>query len=102
MIHIVCTFIVKEGKMEEYLALSKKLRAHVLLEKGCVEYTFAVEYKSPLGIQEKVQKNRVTLVEKWETKKDLAAHSASAHIREFGPKLRELRESAAARVMVSA
>jgi quinol monooxygenase YgiN len=102
MIHIVCTFIVKEGKMEEYLALSRALRAHVLLEKGCVEYSFAVEYKSPLAIQEKVHKNRVTLIEKWETKKDLAAHSTAAHMQEFGPKLRALRESASARVMVSA
>ena len=102
MIHIVCTFIVKEGKMEEYLALSQKLRSYVLVEKGCVEYSFAVEYKSHIAIQEKVNKNRVTLIEKWETKKDLAAHSEAPHMKEFGPKIRALRESASARVMVSA
>jgi len=102
MIHIVCTFIVKEGKMEEYLALSQKLRSYVLVEKGCVEYSFAVEYKAPLSIQEKVNKNRVTLIEKWETKKDLAAHMEAPHMKEFRPKLGALRESATARVMVSA
>ena len=102
MIHIVCTFIVKEGKMEEYLAVSQKLRAQVLVEKGCVEYSFAVEYKSTLPIQDKVNKNRVTLIEKWETKKHLEAHREAPHMKEFGPKLRALRESATARVMVSA
>ncbi|MDR1625980.1 MAG: antibiotic biosynthesis monooxygenase [Spirochaetia bacterium] len=102
MIHIVCTFIIKEGKMEEYLKTSKELRKHVLAETGCVEYSFAVEYKSPLGIQEKVNKNRVTLVEKWETKKDLAAHMEAPHMKEFGPKLKALRESASARVMTGA
>ena len=99
MIHIVCTFIVKEGKMEEYLALSQKLRMHVLMEKGCVEYSFAVEFKSPVPIQEKVNKNRVTLIEKWETKKDLAAHMEAPHMKEFGPKIRALRDSASCRVM---
>jgi quinol monooxygenase YgiN len=102
MIHIVVTFIVKEGKLEEYLKLSKKLRSFVLAEKGCIEYTFAVEYKSPLAIQEKVNKNRVTLIEKWETKKDLAAHGEAPHMKEFSPKLKELRESTSARVMQTA
>ena len=88
--------------MEEYLAVSQKLRSHVLVEKGCVEYSFAVEYKSSLTIQEKVNKNRVTLIEKWETRKDLAAHNQAAHMKEFRPKLNALRESASARVMVSA
>jgi quinol monooxygenase YgiN len=102
MIHLVCTFIVKEGKMADYLALSKKLRAHVLLEQGCVEYTFGLEYKSIIGHQEKVNKNRVTLVEKWETKKDLATHTQAPHMKEFGPKLNALRESVTSRVMVTA
>ena len=99
MIHVVCTFIVKEGKMEEYLALSSQLRGHVLLEKGCVEYTFMREYKSPVPIQEEVNPNRVTLVEKWETEEDLAAHMEAPHMKELGPKIRALRESASCRVM---
>jgi quinol monooxygenase YgiN len=94
--------MVKEGKMEEYLALSKKLRAFVMNEQGCVEYTFCTEFKSIIGQQEKVNKNRVTIIEKWETKKDLAAHSQSAHMKEIGPKLSALRESVTSRVMVTA
>ncbi|MDR1933667.1 MAG: antibiotic biosynthesis monooxygenase [Spirochaetales bacterium] len=102
MIHLVCTFMVKEGKMDEYLAVAKKLRAQVLQETGCVEYTFALEYKSILGHQEKVNKNRLTLIEKWETKKDLLAHTQAPHMKEFGPKLNALRESVTSRVMVTA
>ena len=102
MIHIVCTFIVKKGKMEEYMALSKKLRGHVLLEKGCVEYSFAREYKSSIAIQEEVNPDRVTLIEKWETAEDLAAHGEAPHMKEIGPGLRALRDSATARVMTTA
>jgi quinol monooxygenase YgiN len=94
--------MVKEGKLDQYLALSKKLRACVLQEKGCVEYTFALEFKSIIGHQEKVCKNRVTLIEKWETKKDLAAHTQAPHMKEFGPKLAALREGVTSRVMVTA
>ena len=101
MIHLVVTFIVKEGKMEEYLALSKELRGHVLMEKGCWEYTFTREYKSSLPIQEEVNPNRVTLIEKWETAEDLAVHGEAPHMKEFGPKLRALRDSATARVMTT-
>ena len=99
MIHIVCTFIVKEGKMDEYLALSKQLQSHVLQEKGCVEYTFTKEYKTPFPIQEEINPNRVTLIEKWETEAELAAHMEAPHMKEMGPKIRALRESAAIRIM---
>ena len=102
MVYVVATSIVKEGKMQEFLAVCHKLRPHVLEEKGCVEYSLTVEYKSPLASQEKMNKNRVTLIEKWETKKDLAAHLQAPHVKEFVPKLNALRESVSTRATVSA
>jgi quinol monooxygenase YgiN len=102
MVHLVVTFIIKDGKMDEYLAEVKKLRPLVLAEKGCVEYTFAREYTSPLVIQEAVDPNRLTLIEKWETPEALAIHGEAPHMKEFGPRLNSLRISVSARVMAAA
>ncbi|MDR2160322.1 MAG: antibiotic biosynthesis monooxygenase [Treponema sp.] len=102
MVHLVVTFIIKEGRMDEYLAELKKLRPLVLAEKGCVEYTFARDCKSPLAIQEALDPNRLTLIEKWETPEVLAAHGEAPHMKEFGPRLDSLRVSVSARVMETA
>ncbi|MDR2211725.1 MAG: antibiotic biosynthesis monooxygenase [Spirochaetaceae bacterium] len=102
MVHLVVTFGIKEGKMDEYLAELKKLRPLVLAEKGCVEYTFAREYKSSLAIQEPVDPNRLTLIEKWETPEALAIHGASSHMKEFEPRLKPLQTGVSARIMESA
>ncbi|MDR2072372.1 MAG: antibiotic biosynthesis monooxygenase [Spirochaetaceae bacterium] len=102
MVHLVVTFSIKEGKMEEYLGELKKLRPLVLAEKGCVEYTFAREYQSPIAIQEAVDPNRLTLIEKWETPEALAIHGKAPHMKEFEPRLAPLRVGASARVMEAA
>jgi quinol monooxygenase YgiN len=102
MVHLVVTSIIKEGRMDEYLAEVKKLRPQVLVEKGCVEYSLLREFKSPLGIQEEVNPNRLTLVEKWETPEDLAAHGASSHMKDFNLRAAALQDGVSARVMESA
>ncbi|MDR0389696.1 MAG: antibiotic biosynthesis monooxygenase [Spirochaetaceae bacterium] len=98
MIHVVVTFTIKDGMMDQYLEGIKKLCPLVLAEKGCVEYTYIREIASPLAIQEPVQTNRLTLVEKWESFEDLKAHGRSAHMVEYTKLLGPMRESASARV----
>jgi quinol monooxygenase YgiN len=102
MVHLVVTFVIKDGKMDEYLGEVKKLRPQVLAEKGCVEYAFLREFKSPLDIQEEVNPNRLTLIEKWETPEDLAAHGASPHMKDFHLRAGPLQAGVSARVMESA
>jgi quinol monooxygenase YgiN len=102
MVHLVVTFVIKEGKMDEYLAEFKKLRPQVLVEKGCVEYSLLREFTSPLGIQEEVNPNRLTLIEKWETPEALADHGASPHMKDFHLRAGPLQASVSARVMETA
>ncbi|MDR2314664.1 MAG: antibiotic biosynthesis monooxygenase [Spirochaetaceae bacterium] len=102
MVHLVVSFMIKEGKMEEYLGELKKLRPLVLAEKGCVEYTFVREYQSPIAIQETPNPNRLTLIEKWETPEALAVHGEAPHMKEFEARLAPLRAGASARVMEAA
>lgn len=91
--------VIKEGKMKEFLAECAKIRPLVLKEKGCIAYDYSRELPSSLPIQEPINPNRVTLVEKWESMDDLNTHSASPHMKEYGPRVKDLRESVSARVM---
>lgn len=98
MIHIVVTMIVKAGRLPDFLAECEKLRPLVLAEQGCIEYVYTRDIASPLGIQETINSNRITLVEKWESLAALQVHTEQAHMKEFGPRIQAMRESVTARV----
>jgi quinol monooxygenase YgiN len=97
MVHVIVTFIIKDGMMDQYLAGVRKLRPLVLAEKGCVEYTYVKEIQSSLGIQEPVQENRLTLIEKWESLEALELHGKSPHMIEYTKILSPMRVSVSAR-----
>jgi len=97
MINVVVTMIIKEGRMDDFRAVAAELAPKVQAEKGCIAYDYTVDTESPLGSQEPVQPNRVTLLERWESPGALEAHMASPHMKEFMPRLSELRESATIR-----
>ena len=99
MIQVVVTMIIKEGKMEPFLNECKKLRPRVLAEKGCLGYEYFREIPSPLGNQEPVQKNRITLLERWESVEALKTHSSMPHMKEFLDRVKDLRESVSSRVL---
>ncbi len=99
MISLVVTMVIKEGRMDEFLAECKKIRPKVLAEKGCFAYDYFKEVQSPLGSQEPVQKNRITLLERWESMEALQEHSDAPHMKEFLSKVKEWRESVTSRVL---
>jgi quinol monooxygenase YgiN len=98
MVHLVVTFIIKDGMMDAYLAEVAKLRPLVLAEKGCVEYTYLKEIQTPFKIQEPVQENRLTLIERWESMEALETHSKSPHMAQYGKIMHPMRVSTSARV----
>ena len=98
MIHIVVTMIVRPGCLPDFLAECEKLRPLVLAEPGCIEYVYTRDIASPLGIQEPLHANRITLIEKWDSLAALQVHMEQAHMKEFGPRIQAMRESVTARV----
>jgi quinol monooxygenase YgiN len=91
--------IIKEGKMELFLTECRKLRPLVLAEKGCFGYEYFREVSSPLGNQESVQNNRITLLERWESLDALKTHSSMPHMKVFLDRVKDLRESVSSRVL---
>lgn len=70
----------KPGRRDEVLREYREVTPKVLEEKGCIEYIAATDFpygppQSPLG------DNTLVIVEKWESRGDLDAHSASEHMR---------------------
>jgi len=98
MLYVVVTMTIEEGRMEEFLALCGQLRPLVLAERGCIGYDYVREKDSLLPIQETLDRNRITLIERWESPEALAAHGASPHMKAFGPRLALLRTGVSARV----
>lgn len=99
MLRIIVTMKIKEGRMPEFLALCRELRPLVLKEAGCLAYDYTREISSPLGIQEPIEPDRVTLLESWESLDALKAHMETPHMKAAGPKMKDLRSSVVARVL---
>jgi quinol monooxygenase YgiN len=98
VVYVVVTNQIREGRMADFLAACKIVQPKVLAEKGCIAYDYIREIASPLGAQEPVDDQRVTLVEKWESLDALAAHGQAPHVKEFGASVRDLREKVTIRV----
>ncbi len=90
--------MLKEGAMPAFRKLARELASLVQREEGCAGYEFTADVQSPIGIQEPVQGNRVTLIEKWASLEALSAHLAAPHMKAAGPKMDALRESVTIRV----
>jgi quinol monooxygenase YgiN len=101
VIHLVVTMQIREGAMAAFLDLARDLAPVVQRELGCAEYEFTTDVQSFITTQEPVQKNRVTLLEEWESLDALQAHLATPHMKAAGPKMAALRESVSIRVMRS-
>jgi quinol monooxygenase YgiN len=98
MIYVVVTMKIAKGRMNEFLDACREVRPHVLRERGCLGYEHTREVASPLGIQEPVDPDRITLVERWDSLAALQAHGKAPHMATFAARVKGLRESVVARV----
>lgn len=103
MVYVVVTMQIKKGRVDEFLKMAEELSGFIVKEPGCLAFDFTREVKSPLGIQEPIDPDRVTLIERWESMEALEVHtqpSASPDPRkqELSQAMGDMRESLVARV----
>ena len=101
MISVIASISVKEGKLSEFLEIFKENVPNVKAESGCIEYTPTVDINSGLPPQS-LDKNIVTIIEKWETLEDLHNHIKAAHMQTYREKAQCMVDSMSLKVLQDA
>jgi quinol monooxygenase YgiN len=101
MINVIASVHVKEGLLSEYLKLFKSNMPNVLAEKGCIEYMPAIDVASGFPPQE-LNKNVVTIIEKWDSLEDLQAHMSTPHMRTFLDKEKDFVDKVSLKILEEA
>ena len=98
MIIVIASVHVKPGKLSDYLAILKANMQAVRKEKGCIEYVPLVDIDVNLPPQV-LDKNAVTILEKWESLEALHAHLGSPHMLAYREKVKSIIESVSLKVL---
>lgn len=98
MIHVLASITVKKDGLTEFLEIFNANIPEVMQEKGCVEYTPAIDVNSSLPSQE-FDANVVTIIEKWQSLEDLQAHLVAPHMLSYREKVAALVEKVSLKVL---
>ena len=101
MIHVIASIHIKEGRLSEFLEIFKANVPNVLAEKGCVEYAPTIDVPTGLPPQE-LDKNMVTIVEKWDCLDDLRVHLSAPHMLAYKEKVETIVEKISLKVLEGA
>ena len=83
MIYVIATVELVEGKRGEYLNELKKVIPDVLAEVGCLEYGPASDVVTDIPVQEAVNQNVVTIIERWADVQALKEHLETNHMKVY-------------------
>lgn len=84
MIKIVAKSVIKGDKVEQYIALAKKLvQETVQNDAGCIHYELFQDLSNP---------QILTIIEEWEDKDALDRHTAAKHFKEIVPLFKDIVE----------
>ena len=101
MINVIASIRVKAGKVSEYLEVLKSNVPRVIEERGCVEYSPTMDCDAHLPPQI-LDKNVVTLIEKWESLDALLAHLKTPHMLAYREKVKDMVEDVSLKVLQEA
>ena len=101
MINVIASIQIKEGQLLKFIEIFKTNIPNVLEEKGCIEYVPTVDAPTGLPPQE-LDKNTVTIIEKWNTLEDLQAHLTAPHMLAYKEKVKDLVEQLSLKILKEA
>ena len=102
MIHVMAIITAKPGKRETVLAAFRGNMPAVHAEEGCVQYEPVIDAPDAGTIQTPLGPDSFCVVERWESMAALKAHGASAHMKEYGTKVKDLLASRVIHVLTPA
>ena len=101
MINVIASIRVKAGRVPEFLEIFNANVPSVRKEKGCIEYFPAVDVDTGLPSQ-RMDKNAVTIIEKWESLEALHDHLKSPHMLAYREKVKDIVEDVSLKVLKKA
>jgi quinol monooxygenase YgiN len=101
MVHVIASIRVREGSLDEYVALFKQNVPNVLAEDGCVQYAPCIDAQTGWQTQA-LDPQRMTVVEQWESMAALQAHARAPHMAAFRKKAGHLVEAMTLQVVEDA
>ncbi|MGB5156875.1 putative quinol monooxygenase [Desulfobacterium sp. N47] len=98
MINVIASIHIKDGRLSEFIDIFKSMIPKVLEEKGCIEYVPTMDVPTGLPPQE-LNKNVVTIIEKWLSLEDLRAHLSAPHMLAYNEKVKDIVEKVSLKVL---
>ncbi len=89
-VFVLAAIEVKPGKRAEFIDIFKKNVPNVLAEDGCIFYEPAIDFDSGIEIQEPLNEDVMTVVEKWASIDALRAHLKAPHMATYREQVKDL------------
>jgi quinol monooxygenase YgiN len=102
MIHVMAIVTAKPGQRDTVLAAFRANMPAVHAEEGCVQYEPVIDAPDAGPVQTPLGPDSFCVVERWESMAMLHAHGASAHMKAYGAKVKELLASRTIHVLTPA
>ena len=102
MIHVLAIVTAKPGQRDTVLAAFRANVPAVQAEEGCVQYEPVVDAPDAGAMQTPLGPDSFCVVERWESMAALRAHGASAHMKEYGAKVKDMLASRVIHVLTPA
>ncbi len=98
MINVIASIRVKAGKLSEFIEIFKSNVPKVVEERGCIEYSPTADIDADLPPQS-LDKNVVTIIEKWESLECLHDHLKAPHMLSYMDKVKDIVEDVSIKVL---
>ena len=102
MIHVIAIITAKEGMREKVLDAFRANMPAVHAEDGCIEYQPVIDAEGMGPIQTPIGENSFIVIEKWQSAEHLKAHAASAHMKDYAGKVKDMLDARVIHVLSGA
>ncbi len=99
MIYVIATVELGEGKRAPYLEELNKIIPMVRAENGCIEYGPAADVPTGIPVQERVNENAITIIERWSDVGALKVHLTAPHMQGYREAVKDYVKLVKIRVM---
>jgi quinol monooxygenase YgiN len=98
-LYVIATIDLAEGTRSEYLTEIRKIIPLVQAEGGCLEYGPAADLPTDIPVQDPVNENTITIIERWTDVAALKVHLTAPHMQTYRKAVKDFVKRIAIRVL---